>query len=220
MMASSSEFLPASELPASPSREQELEELVKSQAAVIERISEMLDYSGQVGPGRAAPDSQTEKRLRALEARAAWSHEEKQALIEKLSDLSEAVKALDKSLVHENVEPVRADCAKALAAVEDIRSLTVLQFKTMSRRLTVLEDKSQSSTGSTVKSHLDYLYDHMKATDRKQVRVSDIAKILGISRQRVHQMKAAIAEDDRFIILKSESHKQRRLIRLRECYKT
>ena len=98
MAGTASDFLPASDLPASPSREQELEELVRSQAAIIERISEMLDSSGQAGPGRAAPDGQTEKRLRALEARAAWSHEEKQALIEKISDLSEAVQDLESSV--------------------------------------------------------------------------------------------------------------------------
>lgn len=62
---------------------------------------------------------------------------------------------------------------------------------------------------------LDALYTEMEILGRKQVSFAEAAKILRVTRQRVQQLKAAIALDQRFIIVPSESHKQRLLIRLR-----
>lgn len=66
---------------------------------------------------------------------------------------------------------------------------------------------------------IDELYNHMKSVCLKQTTFAGAAKIMGVTRGRVHQLKAPIAVDPRFIIITSESHKQRLLIRLREAEK-
>jgi hypothetical protein len=66
---------------------------------------------------------------------------------------------------------------------------------------------------------IDELYTHMKAVGLKQTTFSSAAKILKVTRQRVQQLKATIALDTRFIIVPSESHSQKLLIRLREYHK-
>jgi hypothetical protein len=66
---------------------------------------------------------------------------------------------------------------------------------------------------------IDELYAHMKTVGLKQTTFSGAAKILKVTKGRVHQLKTTIALDQRFIILVSESHKQRLVIRLRECHK-
>ena len=53
----------------------------------------------------------------------------------------------------------------------------------------------------------------------KQTTFAGAARILKVSRQRIHQLKAVIALDTRFILIPSDSHKQRILIRLREAEK-
>lgn len=63
---------------------------------------------------------------------------------------------------------------------------------------------------------IDELYNHMKVVGLKQTTFTGAAKILGVTRGRVHQFKAAIALDQRFIIVQSETHKQRLLIRLKD----
>ena len=80
-------FTPASDLGPSVSREEELENLCHQQAEQLERFQDG-------NPGHQVP-SDLERRLKSLESRAAWTHDEKQALVEKISDLSEAVKALE-----------------------------------------------------------------------------------------------------------------------------
>jgi hypothetical protein len=50
--------------------------------------------------------------------------------------------------------------------------------------------------------------------NRKQVYFPEAAELLKVTRQRIHQLKAAIALDNRFVLIKSESYKNRSLIRL------
>jgi len=71
-MCAASDFRPASELPASLSREEQLEALIKTQAIAIERLEAMLD--GQ-------PQQQAGGKM---------SRQEKAAIITALSKLDEA----------------------------------------------------------------------------------------------------------------------------------
>ena len=63
---------------------------------------------------------------------------------------------------------------------------------------------------------IDELYSHMKAVGLKQTTFAGAAKILKRSKVRVHQLRPLLEKDKRFVILPSQSHKQRLLIRLRE----
>jgi hypothetical protein len=66
---------------------------------------------------------------------------------------------------------------------------------------------------------LDELYKEMKAIGRKQTDFSTAARMVKRSKRRIIQLKGAIALDQRFILIPSESHSQKLLIRLREYYK-
>ena len=67
-------------------------------------------------------------------------------------------------------------------------------------------------------SLIDELYQHMRAVGLKQTTFAGAAKSLDRSKGRIKQLHPLLAMDQRFIILPSESHKQRLLIRLREFY--
>jgi hypothetical protein len=66
---------------------------------------------------------------------------------------------------------------------------------------------------------LDELYKEMKAIGRRQVDFATAARMLKRSKSRLFQLKTAIALDQRFVLIPSESHSQKLLIRLREFYK-
>lgn len=67
---------------------------------------------------------------------------------------------------------------------------------------------------------IDELYREMKAIGRKQTDFATAARMVKRSKARLFQLKPAIALDQRFILIPSESHSQKILIRLREFYKT
>jgi hypothetical protein len=67
---------------------------------------------------------------------------------------------------------------------------------------------------------LDELYKEMKAIGRKQTDFATAARMVKRSKRRMIQLKAAIALDQRFILIPSESHSQKLIIRLREAYQT
>jgi hypothetical protein len=63
---------------------------------------------------------------------------------------------------------------------------------------------------------IDELYKEMIAQGRKQTDFATAARMVKRSKARLFQLKAAIALDQRFILVPSESHSQKLLIRLRE----
>ena len=67
---------------------------------------------------------------------------------------------------------------------------------------------------------IDELYKEIVAQGRKQVDFGMAARMVKRSKGRLIQLKAAIALDQRFILVPSERHSQKLLIRLREFYKT
>lgn len=198
-------FVPASDLGPSPSREAELENLCSRQAEQIERLQDLATEP------RTATKPQSGATMRP---------EEKQALVQLLNDLAEKNKALEKQVERQarSIEDLTKANKDLQSEIYDVRELARHCLKEFSTRLSSLEEKPQTENGPIVKLHLDNLYGHMKAIGRKQVLFTEAAKILGISRQRVHQFKAEIALDNRFVVLKSENHARRKLIRLREYY--
>jgi hypothetical protein len=63
---------------------------------------------------------------------------------------------------------------------------------------------------------LDELYKEMKAIGRKQTDFATAARMVKRSKRRMLQLKTTIALDHRFILIPSERHPQKVLIRLRE----
>mgnify|MGYP000874527825 CR=1 FL=1 len=66
---------------------------------------------------------------------------------------------------------------------------------------------------------LDELYQEMMATGRKQVDFRTAARMVKRSKSRLLQIKPLIGQDMRFVLMPSESHSQKILIRLRDTKK-
>jgi len=192
-------FTLASEILPNNLTHDELEEIIHGKDAEIERLRGMRNTS-------PAYPEQTE------------SHGLKPDERQTLNDLLAANKELRETV--EKQERKIADQAREISDlkqdIEDIREYFPRLVAEDRARLTVLEKGTIAVEPKTVKSHLDGLHEHMMAIGRKQVSFREAAKIIGISKQRLHQFKAEIALDTRFIIVDSQSHKQKELIRLRE----
>ena len=66
---------------------------------------------------------------------------------------------------------------------------------------------------------LDELYAEMTAIGRKQVDFKTAARMIKRSKSRLLQIKPLIGQDMRFVLVPSESHSQKILIRLRDITK-
>ena len=152
-----------------------------------------------------AKDAELEE-LRESKQSGAMKPPERQALVQLLSDQSKKIQDLEKALkeAQNDIEWIQQNFPKLIA--ED------------RKRLKLLEDGPDLSENETVLSHIDELYTHMEAIGRKQVSFKEASRCLNLSKTRILQFKTVIALDNRFIIVPSETHKQRKWIRLRKYY--
>ena len=200
-------FVPASEiLPGNLSREGELEELVRKLSADAERRSNMVD---------SGPAGQATGKLPAVPKPQEW-----QSLQIVISDLLEAKKDLQSTvkkltLQIEDLQKANGDLQQDII---DIRALFTEMMAEDRRRIKALELGPDNTDNATAKAHVDELYNHMKAIGRKQISFKDASRCLKLSKSRILQLKAIIILDDRFVVVPSESHKQKELIRLREYF--
>lgn len=97
---------------------------------------------------------------------------------------------------------------KDLAEFNDYRGLQIAEDR---QRLAKLEHpRKPKDTGL-----LDELHEIMKARGLKQVDFATAAKMVKRSKSRILQLKPEIGQDMRFVLVPSESHSQKVLIRLR-----
>ena len=204
-MSAALDFCPANALGPSPSREEELEAIIRRQAIIIEQI--------ELGEPRT-PATATKQSTTALPA------EEKQALVQILSDLGAKVQALEQKAAQQalQIEDLQEEVKATGQEVYDVHDMAKTIISDACKRITALEDGPSLKTGPAVDRHISELYDHMKAIGRKQVSFREASRCLKLSKSRTLQLKAALAIDERFIIVRSESHRQKELIRLREFY--
>jgi uncharacterized coiled-coil protein SlyX len=146
--------------------------------------------------------------------------EEKQALIELLSSLGKRVEDLERLMAKQSREiddlkKAKKEAQKDIAWIQESFPPQIAESK---RRLKALEEGPDLSDNTTVQGHITDLYDNMKAIGLKQVSFREASRCLKLSKSRVLQFKAAIALDTRFIIVHSETHKQKSLIRLRKYF--
>ena len=195
-------FMPASQiLPKNLNREEELEEQVRQDAAEKERLKELLSRAKITQPAGIKPQE--------------W-----QALQIVISDLLEAKKDLQSTvkkltLQIEDLQKANRDLQQDIV---DIRALFTEMMAEDRRRIKALELGPDITDNTTAKTHVDELYNHMKAIGRKQISFKDASRCLKLSKSRILQLKAVIILDDRFVVVQSESHKQKELIRLREYF--
>ena len=97
---------------------------------------------------------------------------------------------------------------KDLAEFEDLRGSEIAEDR---RRLAKLENPHKPQDAHL----LDELYAEMQAIGRKQVDFATAAKMVKRSKSRLLQLKPEIGQDMRFVLVPSESHSQKVLIRVR-----
>ena len=192
-------FTLASEILPGNLPDDELEEIIHGKEAEIERLRVMRNTSPAC-PEQIEPNGPMTDERQVLNN-----------LLAANKELRETVEKQGRKIADQarEISDLKQD-------IEDIREYFPRLVAEDRARLTVLEKGTIAGEPKTVKSHLDGLHEHMMAIGRKQVSFREAAKILGISKQRLHQFKAEIALDIRFIIVDSQSHKQKELIRLRE----
>lgn len=67
----------------------------------------------------------------------------------------------------------------------------------------------------TAQDHLDRLFSEMRKLGLRQVGVMDAARLIGLSKRQMSNVKPAISEDPRFaLVVDPKIHKQRHLIRI------
>ena len=176
-------FTVASDLGPSPSERDVYEATIRAQA-------EQLQEAREADPRQSG----------------GMSPQEKQALVQLLSDQSKKIKDLEKALkdVQEDILQIRDYFPKLVS--ED------------RKRISDLEGGPDIQESTTAKAHVDELHKHMEAVGRKQLSFKEASRCLKLSKSRMLQFKVVIALDDRFIIVPSETHKQKKLIRLRKYF--
>jgi hypothetical protein len=125
------------------------------------------------------------------------------------------------NLIKEAIQPLQDEISDLKATVaaqnEKIASLEAIQETQADNQLIQLRliNKLQPKLEED-SPLLDDLYKEMKAQGRKQTDFATAARMVKRSKARLFQLKAAIALDQRFILIPSESHSQKLLIRLRK----
>jgi cell division septum initiation protein DivIVA len=124
-------------------------------------------------------------------------------------------------IIKKAIQPLQDEISDLKATVanlqEDITSLEATQETQADNQLIQLRLIHELRPKQTEDSPLlDELYKEMKAQGRKQTDFATAARMVKRSKARLFQLKAAIALDQRFILIPSESHSQKLLIRLRD----
>ena len=189
-------FVIASELPPSPSEREALEDKIRAQAAQLEKLQD----GGECAP-RIRPD-------------------ELQKLIILLNTFDGRIKELEVQTERHarQIDDLTKDARDIQEDIEQIRDHFPRLIAEVNRRLKVLEAESSPNESATAQAHIEELYEHMETIGRKQVSFKEASRCLKLSKSRVLQLKTALALDDRFIIVPSQGHKQKKLIRLRKYY--
>jgi len=190
-------------------------DIIQWQESIVERLDALQESS-------TSPD--VERRLKELERKVAGiatlKPEERQGLRETINDLLTEVQSLqaDSNKQAREIEDLKRAKKELEDDIEQIREHFPRLVAEIKARLAVLEEGPDLSDNTTVQDHITALYEHMEAIGRKQVSFLEASRCLKLSKSRVLQFKAAIALDTRFIIVHSESHKQKSLIRLRKYF--
>ena len=112
---------------------------------------------------------------------------------------------------------LRSEVHNLQTQLDELSETTGLERARDRQRITRLEEPQQPEPTKKTSGHIDNLATLMKHHRLKQVSFSQAAKLLGISRVRIQQMKPLIERSEHLIITRDPYHKQRQLIRLRNA---
>lgn len=190
-------FCLASDLGPSPSEREELERIIRSQA---EQLQEAREADPRQSGGMAP--------------------QERQALVQLLSDLSKKVEDLKK--LTEKQDGKIEDLQKANKALDkeifDVREMAVCIIKDACARITAIEEKSKPHETATNLDHINALAKELLAKSKagqKGVTYAEAATILKLDKSRICQLRSLIASDSRFNITWHPTRKNTKIICLK-----
>ena len=195
-------FLPASELPPSASKEDALRELVRSQAAKIERMEQMLD--GQ-------ETRQPEGRM---------SGQEKAKIIEILSGLDDRIKSLEQAMerLQKDLKTAQEAVKESGQEVYDVHEMARSVIGDTCKRVTRLEDRTKPQDTPENRAHVEAIFQLLMSrakTGQRGIVYSEAAKALKISKARICQLRGLIASDHRMQITWHPTKKNTKIIQLK-----
>jgi len=197
-MCAASDFRPASELPASLSREEQLEALIKTQAIAIERLEAMLD--GQ-------PQQQAGGKM---------SRQEKAAIITALSKLDDRLTALERATM--GLDDLKKDIKEAGENIHEVHELARYSLKTLSVRCTSLEDHNKPRDTATNLAHLQAIWEELLRRQKAGTRgisYREAAAVCKVEKSTIKKLHGLIAADLRFDIIWHPKKKNTKLICLK-----
>jgi len=199
-MCAASDFTPASDLPPSASREEQLENLVKTQALALERLEAMLD--GPQPTGGRMPS------------------QEKAAIIEALSTLEGRLKVLERTVEQLQDELMTAQAAVKQSGQEvyDVHELARAAIGDTCKRVSRLEDKAKPQATPDNQAHVEAIFQLLVSrakTGQKGVTYLEASKALRISKARICQLRSLIASDHRMVITWHPTKKNIKIIQLK-----
>lgn len=130
-------------------------------------------------------------------------------VLERLATLEEEYRNF-----REEVALERAHDRKRIADLEDLVGREALEAARARQRITTLEKPAPALREETAAAHLDHLFSEMRRLSIRQVTTKDAARLLGLSKRQMKDVKPYLAEDSRFVVMKDPHHKQRHLIQL------
>jgi len=197
-MCAASDFQRASELPASPSREEQLEALIRTQAAAVERYEAMLD--GQ-------PQQQAGGKM---------SRQEKAAIITALSKLDDRLTALERATM--GLDDLKKNLKEAGEKIYDVHELARYSLKTLSVRCTSLEDHNKPRDTATNLAHLQAIWEELLRRQKAGTRgisYREAAKVCNVEKSTIKKLHGLIAADLRFDVIWHPKKKNTKLICLK-----
>jgi hypothetical protein len=192
-------FVSASDLPTSASEEEALKELVRVQAAKIERMEQMLDE---------APQSPK------------MPSYEKASIIAALSTLEGRIKALEGAVEHLQTELKAAQAAVKESGQEvyDVHELAKIAIDETCKRVTRLEDQNKPQDTPDNRVRVEAIFTLLVSrakTGQRGITYHEAAKALKISKARVCQLRGLIAADCRMEISWHPNKKNTKIIHLK-----
>lgn len=131
-------------------------------------------------------------------------------------ELLARVQGLEKrveSLQIEN-ELLRAEVEELNQRVDHVHEDTLIEIAADRRRITAIEQRRHSVDLDIVQGYAERLTEEMVRHGLRQVSITMAAKLLGLSRSRMHEIKVAMVECGMFLLVRDPRHKQRELLRL------
>ncbi|HPM27315.1 MAG TPA: hypothetical protein PLD96_08225 [Methanothrix sp.] len=198
MTGAASDFMPASDLPASPSREEQLEALIKTQAAALERYEAMLD---------SQPQQQAGGRM---------GSQEKAAIIAALSKLDDRITNLEQAT--KDLDDLKKDLKEAGEKIHEVHELARYALKTLSVRCTNLEDLHKPKETATNQAHLQAIWEELLCRQKAGTRgitYREAAKLCRVEKSTIKKLHSLIAADLRFDVIWHPKKKNTKLICLK-----